>query len=85
MLFRKKFLILALIFITGSAGFIALRNTGTTEHPVQMMSSGLGEPDNTLLTHRIIMTDQNYGLTSGEEVQAALSNTQFVLSKITKQ
>ncbi|EAQ3218615.1 hypothetical protein C2O24_20055 [Salmonella enterica] len=85
MLFRKKFLILALIFITGSAGFIALRNTGTTEHPVQMMSSGLGEPDNTLLTHRIIMTDQHYGLTSGEEVQAALSNTQFVLSKITKQ
>lgn len=85
MLFRKKFLFLALIFITGSAGFIALRNTGTTEHPVQMMSSGLGEPDNTLLTHRIIMTDQNYGLTSGEEVQAALSNTQFVLSKITKQ
>ncbi|EBG6962453.1 hypothetical protein FJB92_22285 [Salmonella enterica subsp. enterica] len=85
MLFRKKFLFLALIFITGSAGFIALRNTGTTEHPVQIMSSGLGEPDNTLLTHRIIMTDQHYGLTSGEEVQAALSNTQFVLSKITKQ
>ncbi|EBN9932949.1 hypothetical protein QTR52_004402 [Salmonella enterica] len=85
MLFRKKFLILALIFITGSAGFIALRNTGTTEHPVQMMSSEPGEPDNTLLTHRIIMTDQHYGLTSGEEVQAALSNTQFVLSEIKKQ
>ncbi|TQN75493.1 UNVERIFIED_ORG: hypothetical protein FHU00_5124 [Citrobacter freundii] len=61
MLFRKKFLFLALIFITGSAGFIAFRNTGTTEHPVQIMSSGPGEPDNSLLTHRIIMTDQHSG------------------------
>lgn len=85
MLFRKKFLFLALIFITGSAGFIAFRNTGTTEHPVQIMSSGPGEPDNSLLTHRIIMTDLHYGLTSDAEVQAALSNSQFVLSEIKKQ
>lgn len=85
MLFRKKRLFMALIFITGSAGFIAFRNTGTTEHPVQIMSSGPVKPDNSLLTHRIIMTDQHYGLTSDEEVQAALSNTQFVLSEIKKQ
>jgi hypothetical protein len=84
MLFRKKFLFLALIFITGSAGFIAFRNTETTEHPVQIMSSGPVKPDNSLLTHRIIMTDLHYGLTSDAEVQAALSNSQFVLSEIKK-
>ncbi|WP_237585411.1 hypothetical protein [Salmonella enterica] len=78
---------MALIFIAGSAdaGFIAFRNAGTTEHPVQIMSSGPVKPDNSLLTHRIIMTDQHYGLTSDEEVQAALSNTRFVLSEIKKQ
>ncbi|ENQ0548855.1 hypothetical protein ACENF4_004349 [Escherichia coli] len=87
MLFRKKYLFMALIFIAGSAGagFIAFRNAGTTEHPVQIMSSGPVKPDNSLLTHRIIMTDQHYGLTSDEEVQAALSNTRFVLSEIKKQ
>ncbi|EFC4004088.1 hypothetical protein KSU16_16045 [Escherichia coli] len=87
MLFRKKCLFMALIFIAGSAGagFIAFRNAGTTEHPVQIMSSGPVKPDNSLLTHRIIMTDQHYGLTSDEEVQAALSNTRFVLSEIKKQ
>ena len=87
MLFRKKCLLMALIFIAGSAGagFIAFRNAGTTEHPVQIMSSGPVKPDNSLLTHRIIMTDQHYGLTSDEEVQAALSNTRFVLSEIKKQ
>lgn len=87
MLFRKKCLFLALIFIAGSAGagFIAFRNTETTEHPVQIMSSGPVKPDNSLLTHRIIMTDQHYGLTSDAEVQAALSNSQFVLSEIKKQ
>lgn len=66
MLFRKKRLFMALIFITGSAGFIAFRNTETTAHPVQIMSSGPVKPDNALLTHRIIMTDQHYGLTSDE-------------------
>ncbi|EOY4807592.1 hypothetical protein ACP56K_004389 [Escherichia coli] len=77
---------MALIFIAGSAGagFIAFRNAGTTEHPVQIMSSGPVKPDNSLLTHRIIMTDQHYGLTSDAEVQAALSNSQFVLSEIKK-
>ncbi|HIA3427432.1 TPA: hypothetical protein ACWP5O_003398 [Escherichia coli] len=85
MLFRKKCLFMALIFIAGSTGFIAFRNAGTTEHPVQIMSSGPVKPDNSLLTHRIIMTDQHYGLTSDEEVQAALSNTRFVLSEIKKQ
>lgn len=87
MLFRKKCLFMALIFIAGSAGasFIAFRNAGTTEHPVQIMSSGPVKPDNSLLTHRIIMTDQHYGLTSDAEVQAALSNSQFVLSEIKKQ
>ncbi|MDY9885735.1 hypothetical protein U0A22_25240 [Escherichia coli] len=85
MLFRKKRLFMALIFITGSASFIAFRNTRTTAHPVQIMSSGPVKPDNALLTHRIIMTDQHYGLTSDEEIQAALSNTRFVLSEIKKQ
>ncbi|WP_282808282.1 hypothetical protein [Hafnia alvei] len=54
----------------------------STNLPIVALSSIQGDYDKNLLTHRLIMLDEKYNLASQDEVNTALSNSLFFLSKV---